>query len=144
MIRKFNKDIYDTEFEGCPAGSSTAYNYKLAIDVNGHEYLEAEEYDIQEVIDSYADQCSIERIIQLHGLGDDLILDSKPGVFLDEDEVNMANKAGDPAALNVELFKLYQGYKDQMTFEEFSNAILHGDFNAFAPKQTAEAPEENE
>ena len=144
MILKFNKNIYDDPLEPVEAGDKIAYEYQLAIDENGEQYLEATPYDLQEVIDSFADQCSIERIIQLHGLGDLTALDQKPGVYLDEEQVSMANKAADPAALNVELFKLYQGYKDQMSFEDFSNAILHGDFNAFAPKQTADAPKETE
>ena len=144
MILKFNKNIYDSELVPVSSGDRKAMNYQLAIDDNGDSVLVGEEYDLQEVIDSYADQCSIARILQLHGLGDLNALDKKPGVYLDETQVNMVSKAGDPAALNVELFKLYQGYKDLMTFEQFSNAILHGDFNAFAPKQTAEAPKETE
>lgn len=144
MILKFNKNIYDDPIEPVEAGDKTAYEYELAINENGEEYLESTSYDLQEVINSYAEQCSIERIIQLHGLGDLTSLEEKPGAYLDEEQVNMAYKAGDPAALNVELFKLFQGYKDQMTFEQFSNAILHGDFNAFAPKQTAESPKETE
>lgn len=131
MILKFSKDIYETEIVGCNPGSEIAYNYSLAIDENGDEYLEKDEYNIQEVTDSYAEECSIVRIIAAHGLGDELLMNQKPGVYLDEEQVNTIKNAGsNNLELNAQLFSLYQGYKDFMSFDQFSNYVAHGDFEA--------------
>lgn len=135
MILKFSKNIYEDKLMPVPSGDRKAYNYSLSFDKEtGQECLVGEEYDIQDVIDSYADQCSIARILELNGLGDDSILNNKPGVYLDEEAVKYSSMALDSAGLNTELFKLYQPYKDEFTFEEFSNAIVHGDFKLFDKK----------
>ena len=131
MILKFSNNPYETEIVGCHPGSETAYNYSLAIDENGDQYLEAEEYNIQEVTNSFAEECSITRIIQAHGLGDELLLNQKPGVYLDEEQVNTIKNSGSSnLELNTQLLGLYQGYKDVMSFDDFANAVAHGDFTA--------------
>ena len=92
----------------CCAGSNIAYNYSLGIDENGDQYLIAEEYDLQQIIDSFADQCSIERIIVSHGLGDELLMNQKPGVFLDEDAVDSIKLATkNTLDINAQILSLY-------------------------------------
>lgn len=137
MILKFNKNLLECEVNPCCAGSEIAYNYSLALDENGQHYLETEEYNLQAVIDSYADSCSIERILIAHGLGDDSVLNSKPGIYFDENDINTINMSQNQQAMNVQLLNLYQGYKDQMSFEEFSNAVLNGNFEALNKKQAS-------
>lgn len=134
MTLKFNKDILSFELKGCCPGSTTGYNYTLALDKDGHQYLEAEEFDQQAIIDSYADECSIERILISHGLGDEVVLNKKPGVYLDKEAIETINLSKDTASLNVQLFNLYQGYKDVMSFEDFSNAVMTGKFELLEKK----------
>lgn len=131
MILKFNNNIYDYEPTGCEVGQPVGFEVTPSIDENGNAFLESEEYDLQAVIDSFADACSIERIIVAHGLGDESVLNKKEGVYLDEDQVNIIKNAqSNTLELNAQLFSLYQGYKDYMSFDEFSNYVAHGDFQA--------------
>lgn len=134
MNLKFNKDILSFELTGCCPGSTIGYNYTLALDKDGHQYLEAEEYDLQSIIDSYAEECSIERILISHGLGDDLVLNKKPGVYLDKEALETIELSKDTSSLNVQLFNLYQGYKDVMSFDDFSKAVMNGDFDVLTKK----------
>ena len=134
MILKFNKNLLECELSSCCPGSEIAYNYSLALDENGESYLVRDEYNLQKVIDSFADECSIERIAIAHGLGDDLVMNKKPGVYLDEDDIKTIELSQSQQAMNVQLMNLYQGYKNVMTFDEFSNAVLHGDFETLNKK----------
>lgn len=131
MILKFNKNIYDYEPSGCEVGKPVGYEVTPSIDEDGVSILESEEYDLQAVIDSFAESCSIERILIAHGLGDDSVLNQKPGVYLDEEQVNIIKNAqSNTLELNAQLFNLYQGYKDFMSFDQFSNYVAKGDFKA--------------
>lgn len=131
MILKFNKNIYDYEPTGCEVGRPVGFEVTPSIDENGVAFLESEEYDLQAVIDSFAEACSIERILIAHGLGDETALNKKPGVYLDEDQVNIVKNAqSNTLELNAQLLSLYQGYKDVMSFDQFSNFVAHGDFTA--------------
>lgn len=136
MILKFNSNIYDSKLKACSSGSTKGYNKSLAYDENGVAYLETEEFDQQAVIDSYEDTCSIERIIASHGLGDDLLLNQQQGAFLDEDAVNAIKSSQTMAQnnLNFELFKLYQAKEYDMTFEEFSKAVVCGKYDDIKEK----------
>lgn len=140
MTRKFNSDIYSTEIKSCPVGSTKATHKTLSIDENGNQYLSQEEYNLQEVIDSYEDSCSIERIIASHGLGDDLLLTQQKGAFLDEDAVNQVKASQTMAQndLNFELFKLYQAKDYDMSFEEFSKAVVSGQYDSIKVKEVTE------
>lgn len=132
MKLKFNKDIYDTEINPICPGSEIAHELTLSIDEKGNECLVAKEYNLQEVIDSYAEECSIARIIISHGLGDELALNKDPGVYLDEDQVNFIknNGSSSEAQLNAQLLELYKDYKDNMSFDVFANAVKTGDYKA--------------
>lgn len=129
MKFKFNKDIYDYEPSGCCPGSEKSLNVSESIDESGNLCLVGEEFDQQEVIDSYYEGTTIERIILAHGLGDEIVLNEKPGVFLDEDQVSiMKNAQSNTLELNAQLLSLYKDYKDFMSFDDFSNAVATGDF----------------
>lgn len=144
MILKFNKNIYEDELKPVSSGSRTAFNLSLSIDKDGNQCLVPEEYDIKVVIDSYEEQCSITRIIALNGLGDEAILNAKPGVYLDEEQVKLHSVATDQNALNMELAKLYSNYKDYLTYDEFANAVVHGNFNALErPKEDKKEVKDN-
>lgn len=133
MILKFSKNRYETEILPCDPGTEIQANYKLVLDDNANEYLQAEEYNIQEIINSYADQCSIARIIQAHGLGDDLLLNQKPGVYLDEEAVNtITSSQMNNLEMNARILSLYEGYKDVMSLADFTKAITTGDFESIA------------
>lgn len=134
MILKFSKDFLNTEVKANSSGSKYNYNYSLSFDEKGEQYLEAEKYDQQAIIDSYADQCSIERILISHGLGDELVMNSKPGVYLDEDEVNSVKMASDTNAINNKLAELFRNFKGDLSFDEFRNAILTGQVDKLIPK----------
>lgn len=128
MKLKFNNEIYGVDLESCSSGLPKEYNYHLELDENGDEYLVSEEYDLQSIIDSYESACSIERIIISHGLGDELIMNKKSGVYLSEDEVNAYKNASSYDNLNTQLLSLYKDYS-WMKYEDFANAVLHGDFD---------------
>lgn len=132
MKLKFNKDIYDTEIKPICPGSEIANEVSLSLDENGNECLVAKEYNIQQVIDSYAEECSIARILISHGLGDELALNKDPGVYLDKSQVDFINKYGSSseAQLTAQLLDLYKDYKDQMSFEVFAKAVKTGDYQA--------------
>ena len=139
MKFKFNKDIYDTEITPICPGSEIAHDLTLSLDDKGNECLVSKEYNLQEVIDSYAEECSIARIIISHGLGDDLALNKDPGVYLDEDQVNFINNnsASSDAQLTAQLLELYKDYKDVMSFDVFAHAVKTGDYQALSkPKET--------
>lgn len=138
MIYKFNKNIYDDELVATPSGSSVGYNYSLSIDKEGEIYLEKEAFDQQAVIDSYADSCSIERILVSHGLGDELVMNQKPGVYLDEDDVKAVKLGSDSQALNMKLYEMYQNYKGELDFSTFADAILSGNYEALNKKESKE------
>ena len=93
MILKFNKNIYDYVPTGCEVGRPVGFQVSPSIDENGVAILESEEYDLQAVIDSFAEACSIERILIAHGLGDETVLNKKPGVYLDEEQVSIIKNA---------------------------------------------------
>lgn len=143
MILKFNKNLLECEPTPCCPGSEIAYDYSLALDENGESYLVKEEYNLQKVIDSFADECSIERIAIAHGLGDDLVMNKKPGVYLDENDIKTIELSQSQQAINVQLMNLYQGYKDVMSFDEFSNAVLHGNFEVLNKKVDVKEGENN-
>ena len=136
MILKFNKNIYDdSEWKPCHPGSRKAYDIFETVDTNGNKCLGKDEYDLQEVIESYADACSIERIAIAHGLGDDSILNSKPGVYLDEDEYNAVILGQESTAqVNAQILNLYQAYKDRMSYDDFYQNLVSGNFKAFEKK----------
>lgn len=139
-MKEFNPDIYSFESKPCPAGSRKAIDFQLTLDEEGNEFLAGDEYDQQEIIQSYADECSIERIIISHGLGDEMLLDSKPGVFLNEDDVNIIKLSQqNNVELNASLTKLYENYT-WMSYDSFVNAVLHGDYNALKKPEVKEEP----
>lgn len=144
MILKFSNNPYEGKFQGCDPGSEKAFNYKMLLDEKGNPYLKGEEYNIQEVINSYAEQCSIARIIQAHGLGDDLLMNQKPGVYLDEKAVKTIQLgASSPSEMNTQILSLYESYKDVMSLSEFAKAISTGDFDKLSKaKQTKQEVQE--
>lgn len=136
MKFKFNKDIYDEPLKACDSGSKKAYQYTRIIDDNGDEVLDQQEFDLDAVIQSHADECSIERIIASHVLGDDTVLNVKQGVFIDKDQYeSIKNAQSNTLELNAQLLSLYQGYKDKMSFSEFSQAVKSGNFEALDSKK---------
>lgn len=128
MKLKFNNDVYDWDSSLACSSGGNSKNFYLDIDENGSEFLVAEDYDLQSVIESYADSCSIERIIISHGLGDELLMNQKPGVYLSEEEVNVYKSAGSYDNLNTQLLSLYKDYS-WMKYEDFANAVIHGEFD---------------
>lgn len=143
MIRKFSSNPYEGKIEGCNPGSEKAYNYSMLLDDKGDPYLKGEEYNIQEVINSYAEQCSIARIIQAHGLGDDLLMNQKPGVYLDEKAVKTIQLgASSPSEMNTQILSLYESYKDVMSLSEFAHAISTGDFEKLSKVKKTTTEEE--
>lgn len=133
---KFNNDIYATVIKPCDSGNGKGYKVTPLLDEEGVEYLSVEEFDQQAVIDSYADSCSIERIIAVHGLGDDLLMNQQKGAYLDEQAVNAIKSSQSMAQndLNFELFKLYQAKDYDMTFEAFSKAVINGNYDTIKEK----------
>lgn len=136
-MREFNLDIYDPScIKPCEAGSPEAIDFQLDFDENGEAHLVGEKYDLQAIIQSHKDECSIERILIAHGLGDDSVLQVKPGVFLDESQVNVIKESVNlNSTLETQLISLYEPYKDKMSYGEFAQAVVHGDFDKLVIKK---------
>lgn len=137
MILKFNNYIYETEIKSCPCGNGTGLRKSLAVKDDGTEYLICEEFDLQALIQSYADDCSIERIIVAHGLGDDLLLNQQSGAYLDEEAVKEIKQSKTLAQndLNVTLYSLYSKGNIDMSYDDFAKAVTSGNISAIKYKE---------
>lgn len=134
-------EIFKQPFKACPSGNGVRKVYHLSIDDNGNEVLDYDEENLQEIIQSYADQCSIERIIISHGLGDELIMNQKPGIYLDEDDVQTFDTASNLTNLNTKLIELYKKTDTDLSFEDFSRYVITGEFEKI--KKPAEVSKED-
>lgn len=121
----------------CYPGDAVVKQYH--IDPVTEEIIE-EDYELDKVIQSYANEVAIDRIMARHLAGDIAITNAVPGI-------NDINKFGDTdlqflsgvktveeaAALqNQYIYKLYQSYsgKDKMSIAEFAQAINSGNWQA--------------
>lgn len=122
----------------CSSGDTVRIEYVKDVDVNGEPVIKkVGEYDIRKTIQSYADQCSIKRIVERASLGDLSVLNvNKPLNDInngsDLDLTFMEGKTAEELNnyQNVQIYNLYQSYagKDKVSIEDFKKYVLAGDF----------------
>jgi len=143
---KYNNDIYSFDKKlVCSSGAPIRRVHELTVNDKGKNVLTFKEIDSDQIVESYRAQCSIERIILSHGLGDDLILDAKPGVFLDKDSVDNAINSYDTSSMNNKMLDVYNKSDTTLSFVDFCKAVVNGDFDTIAKsKKVVEEPNTNE
>jgi len=128
---KFNSDIYSFDKNNvCSSGSGVLRSFEL--DPNDSFHLLSKEINLEELIESYRAQCSIERIILSHGLGDELVLNTKVGVYLDKEQVEDLSNSFSFQNINSKMAEVYKKTDTTLSFDEFCNAVASGDFNKIA------------
>ena len=142
---KYSNDIYAFDKTMiCSSGAPVRRVHELTVNEKGKNVLTFKEIDSDQIVESYRAQCSIERIILSHGLGDELVLDAKPGVFLDKDSVDNAINSYDTSSMNNKLLDVYKSADTTLSFVDFCKAVVAGDFDTIAKSKNVKETVTNE
>lgn len=128
MKFSYPKNVYDEPVK--PIKLHPELNYKLAIDEFGNEVVVSDgERDIQAEIDSFADECSIYKILERHEAGDLTALNSNQGSYITKEMAEAANDFVNGLTVDQSLYNSYQKFgTDKISFDEYKNYVKNGDY----------------
>lgn len=118
---------YETE-DFKPIELHPELDYKLDVDELGNQVVvKDKERDIQAEINSYADDCSIYKILERHNAGDLTALNQHTGIYVTKEMAEAANDFVNGMTADQSLYNAYTKFgSDKLSFDDFSKMVKNG------------------